>query len=338
MKIIADAFGGDNAPLEIIKGCLDAQKAYGVEVLLVGDTKKIQDCAAENGLDIAKFELLQADDVFSMETQPTEILKAGTNTSMAVGLQALADGKGDAFVSAGSTGALLVGATFIVKRIKGVKRPALGAVMPSAEGPFILVDTGANVECTVPMLCQFARLGDIYMKKILGMKNPRVALANIGAEETKGTPLQVEAYQALSKLPDLQFTGNIEVRDIAFGKADVVVADGFTGNVIVKMYEGVAKMITNSLKAMFMKNLASKLSYLGVKSGMDEFKKKMDYKQYGGAPIIGVQKPVIKAHGSSDARAFCNAIKQAIDCAQNDVCGAVAEALKGGEAHGTASE
>ena len=338
MKIIIDAMGGDNAPAEILRGAADAVAELGVEILAVGDQKVILACAAEHNIPLQGIQILQASQAIEMCEEPAKAVRTKKDSSLVVGLKALAEGQGDAFVSAGSTGALLVGATFIVKRIKGVKRPALGAVMPSAEGPFILVDTGANVECTVPMLCQFARLGDIYMKKILGIQNPRVALANIGAEETKGTPLQVEAYQALEKLPDMQFTGNIEVRDIAFGKADVVVADGFTGNVIVKMYEGVAKMITNSLKAMFMKNLASKLSYLGVKGGMDEFKKKMDYKQYGGAPIIGVQKPVVKAHGSSDARAFCNAIKQAIDCTQNDVCGAIAEALKGGEAHGTASE
>ena len=272
MHILIDAFGGDNAPLEILKGARAAKDTFREEISLVGDETKIRACAEENNINIADLGLLQADGVFQMETQPTEILKSGKNTSMAVGLQALADGKGDAFVSAGSTGALLVGATFIVKRIKGVKRPVIGGVMPSKDKPFILVDTGANVECTVPMLCQFANLGSIYMQKILGVQNPRVALANIGTEETKGTKLQVEAYKALSEMENINFTGNIEVRDIAFGAADVIVADGFTGNVILKMYEGVAKMITNELKVMFKKNPISMLSYLGVKAGMDAFK------------------------------------------------------------------
>lgn len=339
MNILIDAFGGDNAPLEIIKGALAAHKAYGVDITLVGDTAKIKSSAKDNGLDIAELALLQADDVFQMETQPTEILKSGKNTSMAVGLQALADEGGDAFVSAGSTGALLVGATFIVKRIRGVKRPVIGGVMPSAEKPFILVDTGANVECTVPMLCQFAHLGDIYMRKILNVKNPRVALANIGAEETKGTKLQVEAYKALSEESGINFIGNIEVRDIAFGKADVIVADGFTGNVILKMYEGVAKMITGNLKTMFKKNPLTMLSYLGVKSGMDEFSERMNYKKYGGAPIIGVQKTVIKAHGSSDAYAIENAVRQAIDCINADVAGAITVTLgKGRETHAESTE
>lgn len=328
MHILVDAFGGDNAPLEIIKGCVEAKKTLPAEITLVGDTAKIQKCAKENGLDIAELHILQADSVFEMETQPAQILKSGKDTSLAVGLCALADGQGDAFVSAGSTGALLMGATFIVKRIRGVKRPVIGGVMPSAETPFILVDTGANVDCTVPMLCQFARLGNIYMQKILGVESPRVALANIGVEATKGTKLQVEAYAALSEMPDIRFIGNIEVRDIAFGKADVIVADGFTGNVILKMYEGVAKMITNELKVMFKKNPISMLSYLGVKSGMDDFKEKMNYKKYGGAPIIGVEKTVIKAHGSSDAYAICNAIRQAITCVQGDMTGEIRVALQ----------
>lgn len=328
MQIFVDAFGGDHAPLEIIKGCIEAKNTLPTDITLVGDSAKIKDCAEKNGLDISGLSILQADAVFEMETQPTEILKSRKDTSMAVGLRALAEGKGDAFVSAGSTGALFVGATFLVKRIHGVKRPVIGGVMPSADKPFILVDTGANVECTVPMLCQFARLGNIYMQKILGVEKPRVALANIGAEATKGTKLQVEAYAALSEMPDICFTGNIEVRDIAFGKADVIVADGFTGNVILKMYEGVAKMITNELKAMFKKNPLSMLSYLGVKSGMDAFKAKMDYKKYGGAPIIGVEKTVIKAHGSSDAYAIQNAVRQAVTCVQGDMPGQIRAALQ----------
>lgn len=339
MHILIDAFGGDNAPLEILKGARAAKDKFREDISLVGDETKIRACAKENNINIADLGIVQADAVFQMETQPTEILKSGKNTSMAVGLQTLADGKGDAFVSAGSTGALLVGATFIVKRIKGVKRPVIGGVMPSEKSPFILVDTGANVECTVPMLCQFARLGSIYMQKILGVENPRVALANIGAEETKGTKLQVEAYKALSETENIHFTGNIEVRDIAFGAADVIVADGFTGNVILKMYEGVAKMITNELKAMFKKNPLSMLSYIGVKSGMDAFKEKMNYKKYGGAPIIGVQKTVIKAHGSSDAYAIENAVRQAMDCVNGNVAGEIAAALgKDRGEHGSVTE
>lgn len=328
MKFIIDAFGGDNAPLEIIKGSIDSKKEYGVDIMLVGDTKKIKDCAEKNNLDISSFQLRQADDVMLMTDHPTEILKSKAGTSMAVGLKALAENEGDAFVSAGSTGALLIGGTFIVKRIKGVKRAAIAGIMPSSEAPFLLIDTGANVECSASMLCQFATLGNICMKHILGIKSPRVALANIGVEETKGTPLLIEAYKELSEMKDINFTGNIEVRDIAFGKADVVVADGFTGNVILKMYEGVAKSLTNQIKNMFMKNLGTKLSYLGVKSGMDAFKSKMDYKQYGGAPIVGLKKPVFKAHGSSDATAIKNAVRQAIIYIEKDVIGEITKEIK----------
>lgn len=331
MKIIVDAFGGDNAPLEIIKGCIDAQKEYGVDIMLTGDKDKIKKCAQDNSLDISSFEIKHSDSVFEMTAPPTEILKSKRGTSLGVGLDALALGEGDAFVSAGSTGAILIGATFIVKRIKGVKRPCLGAVMPSAKGPFILADTGANVECTPDMLCSFARLGSLYMEKIMGMASPRVALANIGAEETKGTPTLVEAHKKLAEIKDINFTGNIEVRNIPFGEADVVVADGFTGNVIVKMYEGVAKSITNQIKEIFMKNAFTKLSYLGVKSGMDEFKEKMNYKKYGGAPLIGVRKPVIKAHGSSDAYAVKNAVGQAVKYIDSGFTDIVSQSMKDGE-------
>lgn len=328
MKIIVDAFGGDNAPLEIIKGCIEAKNEYGTDIILTGSKAELEKCARENSLDISGFEIKDADGVFSMTTPPTEILKSGRKTSLGVAMDALASGEGDALVSAGSTGAVLVGGTLIVKRIKGIRRPALAAVMPSSDKPFMLLDSGANAECTSEMLCQFAELGSLYMQKVMGTENPEVALANIGTEETKGTPLLQETYKLLENNKKINFTGNIEARDIAFGKADVVVADGFTGNVIIKMYEGVAKSLTNQIKAVFMKNTLSKLSYLGVKSGMDEFKEKMNYKKYGGAPLVGVQKCVIKAHGSSDAYAFKNAINQAVKFVDSGFIDIITDSLK----------
>ncbi|MBR6635180.1 MAG: phosphate acyltransferase, partial [Clostridia bacterium] len=195
--------------------------------------------------------------------------------------------------------------------------------MPSNKQPFMLLDCGANVECKPEHLVQFAKMGSVYMNRIMGFENPSVGLANIGVEENKGTPLQLETYALLKEKKDISFMGNAEVRDIAFGVADVVVADGFTGNVILKMYEGVAKSLTGSIKAIFKKNVLSMLSYIGVKSGMDAFKKKMDYKEYGGAVLLGIAKPVIKAHGSSDARAFKNAIRQAVNCVKKDVIGEI---------------
>ena len=236
MKIIVDAFGGDNAPLEIIKGCIEAENELGVDIMLTGKKEDIEKCAKENSLDISSFEIKNADTVFQMTDTPSDIVKSKRGTSLGVGLDALANSEGDAFISAGSTGAILVGGTLIVKRIKGIKRPALAAVMPSNNKPFILVDTGANCECSSEMLCQFANLGKLYMEKILDTENPRVALANIGTEETKGTPLAIETYNKLKCMNDINFIGNIEARSIPFGEADVIVADGFSGNKIIKMY------------------------------------------------------------------------------------------------------
>lgn len=322
MKIIVDAFGGDNAPLEILKGCRMAVDELGVNILLVGDEKKIKQCAEENKINITGMEILQADKIFEMEYDPRTVIKEHSDTSLAVGMKALTDGKGDAFVSAGSTGAIVMGATFIVKRIKGIKRAAIASIMPSQKNPFMLLDCGANIDCKPEHLCQFAMMGTIYMKNIIGVENPEVGIANIGVEENKGTQLQLDTY-AMLKESSLNFIGNAEVRDIAYGAADVIVADGFTGNVILKMYEGVAGALVKNIKAVFKKNFLSMLSYLGVKGGMDEFKAKMDYKEYGGAVLLGIAKPVIKAHGSSDARAFKNAIRQAADCVKKDVVGEI---------------
>lgn len=318
MKIIVDAFGGDNAPLEILKGSEWAVKELGIDILLVGDTEKIKSCSSENGISLDRMEIKQADDIIAVEDEPKEILRHKSESSMAIALKALSSGEGDAMVSAGSTGALLMGGTFLVKRIKGVRRPAIASVIPGTSNPFLLADCGANVECHPQMLLQFGEMGSIYMKNILGVQNPRIGLANIGVEETKGTDLQISSYELL-KESSLNFTGNIEMRDIASGLCDVVVADGWTGNTILKMYEGVASALLHEIKAIFMKNAVSKLSYLGIKGGMSDFKKKMDYKEYGGAPLIGLRKNVIKAHGSCDARAFKNAIRQAVQCVNEDL-------------------
>ncbi len=323
MKIIVDAFGGDNAPLEILKGSALAVKELGVEILLVGMKDKILACARENGISLDGMDILNADKVFEMEYDPRTVIKEHSDTSLAVGMKALSEGKGDAFVSAGSTGAIVMGATFIVKRIRGVKRAAIASIMPSSKTPFMLMDCGANIECKPEHLVQFAKMGSVYMNRIMGFENPSVGIANIGVEENKGTQLQLDTYALLKDSNEVNFIGNAEVRDIAFGAADVIVADGFTGNVILKMYEGVASALMKNIKGIFLKNLVSKLAYLGVKPGVDAFKAKMDYKEYGGAVLMGVAKPVIKAHGSSDARAFKNAIRQAVNCVEKDVIGEI---------------
>ena len=246
--------------------------------------------------------------------------------NLAVPNDLLKEGVGDAFVSAGSTGALHVGASLIVRTVKGVKRPALATVIPG-KTPFLLLDCGANVECRAAMLEAFGVMGSVYMNKVMGLEQPRVALVNNGAEESKGTPTYVEAHQLLKNNRAIHFVGNIEPRDIPAGHADVVVADGFTGNVVLKLTEGLAKYFGAKLKEMFKKSLGTKVGYLLLKGGVADFKKSMDADEYGGAPLLGTRRPVIKAHGSSNARAIQNAIRQAKLCVENDLCGVMAESL-----------
>ena len=233
MKVIVDAFGGDNAPLEIIKGCTICRDKYDdLEIVLVGNIEIMKKTADENGLSLEGFELKDAPDVITMEEDAGEIMKSKNNSSMAVGLKLLAEGGGDAFLTAGNSGALIMGSTLIVKRIKGVKRPAFAPVMPTSKGPVLLIDSGANIEVRPEMLQQFGIMGSVYMENVQHVKNPRVALANVGTEDHKGGELQHEAFRLL-KESDINFIGNMEARDIPAGATDVIVADGFTGNVII---------------------------------------------------------------------------------------------------------
>lgn len=313
MKIIVDAFGGDNSPLAVIQGSADAVKDFGITVILSGDEAKIKQVAKDNNVSLNGIEIIHSPSVIDIHEEPTSILKQHRDCSMAVGLQALADDKGDAFVCAGSTGALIVGATFIAKRMKGIKRPALAPVMPSESNYFMLLDAGANTDCRPEFLVQFAIMGTAYMKNVMGYQNPRVGLLNIGAEDTKGRDLEVEAYKLLKQAP-INFAGNCEARDIPSGKFDVIVSDGFTGNIALKLYEGMAKFFGNELKSILTSSLKSKIGALFLLDRVNEFKAKVDYKEVGGAVLLGISKPVIKAHGSSDARAFYNAIRQAKQC------------------------
>ncbi len=326
-KIIIDAMGGDNAPLEIIKGALLAKKEYNITPILVGDENVIRKCCDDNNISLDDIKTVNSNSVITMHDDAKCVLKEKADSSMSIGFKLLNENEGDAFVSAGNTGCVTVGSTLITKRIKGVKRPAIASVMPSANKPFLLMDCGANSECRAEFLYQFGEMGSLYMNKIMKVQNPRVALANNGEESTKGTPMVKEAYTLMKNAP-YNFIGNIEGRQIPFGDADVVVADGFTGNLILKMYEGVAKVLMNGFKNAFMKSPISKLSYLGVKSGIDEMKTQFDYKEYGGAVMLGVKKPVIKAHGSADARTFKNAIKQAVWFLDNDLIPAMESEFK----------
>lgn len=327
MRVIVDAFGGDNAPLEILRGAEMAVKTLGVDITLTGKEETIREVAAQNQISLAGMDIIDAPDVMGMDDEPRTILKSKKNSSMAEGMRRLAAGEGDAFVSAGSTGALIMGATFIVKRIKGVSRPALAPLIPSDNQPFLLVDCGANADCRPEMLLQFAQMGYIYMTRVLGRKEPQIGLLNIGTEEGKGTLLQQEAYQLL-KESDLPFTGNVEARDVPAGVVDIVVADGFTGNVLLKCIEGTTATLMRNIKGIFKSNFFTMLAALMVKPQIGAFKKKMDVSEHGGAPVIGVTKPVIKAHGNADAKTICSAIRQASLFAQAGVIEAITQAVK----------
>ncbi len=331
MRIIVDGFGGDNAPLEVLKGCVQAVDGLGVDITVVGDVEQIKSCSKANGIDISKLDLRDADGVMEVCYEPTKILKEYNGTSMAVGLKMLANGEGDAFLSAGSTGALVAGTTFIVKRQRGIKRVALATLIPTLKGSTLLLDCGANADCRPEMLAQFGVMGAAYINRFMGIKKPGVALANIGAEPSKGRELELSSYKLLEASP-VNFIGNIEGRDIPLGEADVVVTDGFTGNLILKSIEGMGKFFSTSLKEMLTGGLSSKLGAALLIKKINNFKKKMDYTEHGGAPLLGAQKPVIKAHGSSNAKAFYNAVRQAKICVENNLVDEIAKGLEALEA------
>lgn len=324
MKVIIDMYGGDNAPKAPILGAAMAAKELGVEIVAVGNEAEMRKICEEN--DISGFEFIDAPMVMPVCAEPTEVMKSYKESSLAVGLRALAEGRGDAFVSAGSTGAIVVGATLIVKRIKGIKRAALASVIPGLDRSYMLLDLGANVECRPEMLCQFASMGSIYMNKLEGVESPEVGLINIGAEESKGGELQKEAYKLL-KESDLNFIGNVEPRDLPKGVCDVAVADGWTGNIVLKLTEGLVSAFGKKLKGVMMSSLLTKLGALTMKGALTDFKKSMDYTERGGAPLLGIAKPVIKAHGSSDPKAFMNAVRQAKAFYEQDVVGNISAAV-----------
>ena len=328
MKVIVDAYGGDYAPLEVIKGAVEAHSEYGVDIVLTGDEQEIRSIAEQEKLSLDGVEIVHATDVISMNDIPKTILKEHKDCTMAVGLRLLAQGGGDAFVSAGSTGALLMGATFLVKRIKGVSRPALGAIIPSDRGPFMLLDSGANLDCRPEMLYQFARMGSLYMSLVInGGKPATVGLLNVGTEEHKGSDLQHETY-ALLKNSDMSFVGNVEARDVPAGAADVIVADGFAGNVLLKSMEGTVSMLLSYIKQLFHTNVITKIAGLIVKPYLQGLKKKMSTEEVGGAPLLGVAKPVIKAHGNSKAIAIKNAIRVAAEFSKAGVIEKIAASIQ----------
>ncbi len=325
MKIILDAMGGDLAPEAPVLGAIAASRDFGAQITLVGRGEEILAVMKKHGIrDLPEgMEIAHADDVVDMHDDPASIIHKRKNSSMVVGLKMLSDGQGDAFVSAGSTGALLTGATLLVKRVKGIRRAAMGPAMPNKTGgKTVILDCGANAECTPEFLLQFGLVGSLYAKRYLGVENPKIGLLNIGTEDSKGTDLQKQAYALLQGAADqglINFVGNVEARDVPLGAVDVVVCDGFSGNVLLKSIEGTAMFMGSQLKKMFKKNLATKIGYLFSKSGVNDIKKLLDYRQIGGTPFLGIRKAVIKAHGSSDEIAFRNAIGQAMDAANSNI-------------------
>lgn len=325
MNIIIDAMGGDFAPAEPVRGALRAHRELGCGVTLVGREEEIRKAlAAEKVKELPDgVTIVNATEVVEICDDPARACLRKKDSSMSVGLRMVREGKGDAFISAGSTGALLSGATLLVKRIPGIKRAAVAPVVPTGAGSAVLIDAGANAECTAEYMLQFAFMGSFYAQKVLGRENPRVGLVNIGAEPSKGNELYKEVYALLKEAGDagrLNFIGNVEPTSLATpDAADVLVADGFTGNIVLKTMEGTANFIVHGLKDLFMTNAKTKMAYLMIKGNMGGFKKLLDSRETGGTAFLGVQAPVIKAHGNSDAFAFYNAFRQAIRFVEADV-------------------
>lgn len=329
MKIIVDAMGGDNAPLEIVKGALQGRARWGVDIVLTGDAAQILRALEECGEKTVPqgVEIANATQTVEMCDDPATVFRHKKDTSMGVGLTMLRDGKADALVSAGSTGALLTGATLITKRVRGIRRAAMAPVIPTTTGRAVLIDCGANAECTPEYLVQFAYLGNFYAKRVLGIGTPRVGLLNIGAEDSKGTDLQKQTLVRLREADaagHLHFIGNIEAKDAIKGGCDVIVTDGFSGNVMLKSIEGVGSFAGSALKGMFKKNLLTKLAALLVMPGLNAFKARLDPNKVGGTAFIGISSPVIKAHGGSNAEAIENAVGQAIQVAESGITEAIA--------------
>lgn len=331
MKILVDAMGGDHAPEEIVKGALQAREKLGVEIILTGREDAVRAAVRAAGMDSLPegVTVIDCPQVVEMEDDPSTVTRSKKDSSMAVGLKMLKDNEADAMVSAGSTGALLSGATLLTKRIKGIRRAAMAPVLPGKkESGVLLIDCGANAECTPEYLLQFAYMGSFYASHVMGVKTPRVGLLNIGVEETKGTALQKETYALLKDAGEqgkLCFAGNCEARDVLSGEFDVIVADGYSGNILLKGIEGVGLFMIGELKGVFLRNLRTKLAALLVKNDMRGFKKRLDSAEIGGTMLLGITKPVIKAHGSSKAYAIFNAVRQAKLCAESGVCQTIAD-------------
>ena len=324
--IIVDMMGGDKAPAETVKGVALAAKEFEAKYILVGKKDELLEAAEANKISLDDFEIVDTPTVITMDDSPISVTRTKTDSSMSVALHMLAEGKGDAVVSTGNTGALFTGATLIVRKMKNLRRPAIAALLPM-QPPVLLLDSGANISVTPEYLEQFAVMGSAYMKYIHGLESPRVGLLNNGEESHKGTQLQVDTYKLLSENEDINFVGNVEGNRVMSNVCDVLVADGYTGNIFLKTMEGMGKLMLKTLKELFYTNAKTKVCALIVQNQIKDVKKKFDTREFGGAPILGISKPVIKAHGSSDAKAFKNAIRQAIAFSEADLTDDMEETL-----------
>lgn len=329
MKIAIDAMGGDNAPEAVVRGSIQARDEYNLDIILSGKENEIKKILEKNTNNFKNVEIINAEDVITNDDKPVLAIRRKKDSSLVKALNAVKNHEADAIVSAGSTGALLSGGTLLIGRIHGIERPAIGALIPNMYGGFsLLIDSGANVDSKPEFLYDFAIMGDIYLKKAMNISSPKIAIANIGQEKSKGDKLTVETYDLLENSNlDLNFIGNIEARDILQGKADIIVCDGFAGNMILKTMEGTVQEIMKGLKTELMSNMRSKIGGALIKPALKNFKSKFDYSEHGGAPLLGVKAPVIKAHGSSDAKAIKNAIRQAKVCIESNVNELIEESI-----------
>lgn len=327
MRIILDGMGGDNAPAEIVKGAVEAASVIDHTIIIVGQEEMINAELAKAGYSGGNIIVEDARDVITNEDKPVNAVRKKKDSSMVKGLEMVANGEGDLFVSAGNTGALLAGSLFILGRIEGIDRPALASVYPVMGGtPALLLDAGANAECKPGNLLDFAKMGSIYAERVMGKDDPRVGLVNIGAEDGKGNSLTKAAFNLIGK-SDLNFVGNVEARYLTDGVCDVIVCDGFTGNVVLKLTEGVAMSLFGLIKDKLTSSTFAKIGAAVLRGKFKELKDEFDYTEYGGAPVLGVKKPAIKMHGSSNANAVKNAIKYGITYAENKVVEIIADSV-----------
>lgn len=327
MKIYVDGMGGDNSPSEIVKGCVLAIKEYNINISIIGIQEEIQKELWKYKYDEDKIGIINATEIVSNDDEPTLAVRRKKDSSLVKGMNLVKENDNSVFISAGNTGALLAGGLLKVGRIKGILRPALAPIIPTKQGPCLLIDAGANADCKPKQLQQFAIMGSIYMQKVIGKDNPRVGLVNIGSEEKKGNELTKDTFKLL-KESNLNFIGNVEARDIPYGVTDIIVCDGFTGNVILKLIEGLSTFIMQSLKDNMLSTIQGKIGGLFLKSSLKNFKNQFDYSEYGGAPFLGIDGGLIKAHGSSDANAIKNAIRQGIKYLEQEVDSNIEEEIK----------